>query len=329
MGQLSIIVVLRNCSTESTFKFLKKIEQKYDHLLRLKILKIIKPREQHITADLKSNYWEKLTSYDANYVRHAKSLITDMAFLWKYSLKESRYFVQFTDHIIVEGNIVSHLLANVKTFTDRWLWADNFNGFVSARFYRTKTFPAMIDYMNLLRNQIPVNIILKFYRQFRFSHRVINISPRLPLREDYLFTADNPPAQLTTSLISAYGYSLQGIYDTKRGYFWAKSPQEGDHIIIEFKDVVKIKRILIETGSHLDEDVIPGGSMSVVFQNARCYSTNYTKLAEFTAPSLSYVKRMSVKCIKIVIRPVPFKDLQFWLVFKTIAIFTDEANNAY
>ena len=323
LAQLSIIIVLRNCSTECTSKFFKKVKVIFSSLLQQKILKIIKPGEQHITTSLKSKYWEKLTSYNTSYVNHAKSLVTDMAFLWKYSLRESWYFIQFTDHIVVEGNLVSHLLEYVKTITDTWLWADNFKGFLSARFYQTKHFPAMIEYMNLLGNQMPVNLILNFYRQFRFSHHVINISPRLPLRDDYYFIADNPPAHLTTSLIHAHGYSLQDIYNTKRGYFWAKSPQKGDYIIIEFKNVVTINRLLIETGSHLDEDIIPAGSISVVLQNTHGYSTNYTKLADFTAPSLSYVRKMSVKCIKIIITPVLFKDLQFWVIFKTIAIFTD------
>ncbi len=334
LEQLSIIIVLRNCSAECTSQFLKRIKLNYDHLLRLKVLKIIKPGVRHITTDLKSKYWENLTSYNTNYVNKAKSLVADMAFLWKYSFKESRYFIQFTDHIIVEGNIVSHLLDNVKTLIDPWLWADNVKGALSGRFYQTKAFPAMIEYMDLFGNQIPVNLILNFYRQFRYSHQAINISPPLPLREDYYFIADNPPARLTTSLIYGGGYSLQDIYNTKRGYFWAKTPQKGDYIIIEMRNAVKINRILIETGSHLDEDIIPGGSLSVVFHQETlstakvdCYSSQYTKLADFRAPSLNlHMQKMTVKCIKVVVTPIPFKDLQFWVIFKTIAVFTDDVN---
>ena len=136
LEQLSIIIVLRNCSAECTSKFFKKVKLNYSSLLRQKILKIIKPGEQHITTTLKSKYWEKLTSYTTNYVNHAKSLVSDMAFLWEYSRRESWYFIQFTDHIVVEGNVVSHLLDYIKTLTDTWLWADNFKGFLSARFYQ-------------------------------------------------------------------------------------------------------------------------------------------------------------------------------------------------
>ena len=330
LEQLSIIIVLRNCSAEYTSQFLKRIKQNYDRLLQLKVLKIITPGLQHITTGLQSKYWEYLTSYNTNYVNKAKSLVTDMAFLWKYSLKESHYFIQFTDHIIVEGNIMSRLLGYVKTLTGTWLWADNVKGILSERFYQTKAFPAMIEYIDLLGNQMPVNSILNFYRQFRFSHHVNNISPPLPLRENYYFTADNPPAKLTTSLTYGGGYSLQDIYNIKRGYFWAMVPQKGDYIIIKLKDAVMINRILIETGSHLDEDIIPGGTLSVAFHqealstaNADCYSSNYTKLADFTAPTVNlYLTKTIVKCIKVVITPVPFKDLQFWVIFKTIAIYT-------
>ena len=64
LEQLSIIIVLRNCSAECTSQFLKRIKLNYDHLLRLKVLKMIKPGVRHITTDLKSKYWENLTSYD-------------------------------------------------------------------------------------------------------------------------------------------------------------------------------------------------------------------------------------------------------------------------
>ena len=338
LKQLSIIVVLRNCSTEYTFKFLKKIHQNHDRLLKHKILKIIKSKTQHISNGLKSKYWNNLTSYDMNYTNKAKSLVTEMQLLWKYSITESYYFIQFTDHVIVQGNIISHLLEFRKTLTNnRWLWADNIEGVLSlsSRFYQTNVFPSMIEYMELTGNQMPVNIILLFYRQFKYSHVVINISPPLPLRDEYYFIADNPPAKLTTSLNYGGGYNLQDVYNIKRGYFWAKTPRNGDYIIIDLKDAVEINRILVETGSHMDEDIIPGGSLSVVFQkklllttNTDCYSSTYTKLSDFTSPSVNLqIKNRSVKCIKITIVPVPLKDLQFWVIFKTIAIFTDHVKN--
>lgn len=294
------------------------------------MLQIVKtPDEFQVNTKDRSQYWENFTSYTLDYIKKSKALIRNMAFLWKFSVNQSDYFIQFTDHVIVEGDLVSSLLHFKKNwFNNLWLWANNVDSSLTGRLYKTKNLPELIQFFDIFGSYLPLNKVLTFYRQFRFSREAGYTPQKLPIFDNYNFTADNPPADVTTSLYFIGGNYLQDVYKDRKGYFWASTPKEGDFIMIDFKKVVWINRILIETGSHLYEDIIPSASLSVVLADGPkpgCYRSNYIKIADFAGPTLevkgSKIFFKPISCIKIAVTPVAFKDLQSWTIIKTIAVF--------
>lgn len=332
--QVSIVILLEDCSSVDKSKFLRRIDFKFKSLVRQKVLKVVKtPEEFYINTSDRSQYWEKLTSYSSEYIRKSKAIIRNMAYLWKFSTTQSHYFIQFTDHVIVEGNIVLALMRYAKNWSNNlWLWAENLKGVLTGRVYNTKDLPELIEVVDLLGSHLPVDYILTYYRHFRYSRQVLKI-PQSLISVNYTFIADNPSAVVTTSLLFGGGKVLQDIYENRKGYFWALAPKQGDFILIDFKDPTWISRILIETGAHLYEDIIPAASLSVVFEDesentnfkAGCYKSNYTKIADFTGSVLDIegfiISSAKASCIKVLISPIISEEFQFWTIIRTIAVF--------
>ena len=335
-NSISIVVLLQDCPEAETTRFLDKMYTRYKYWIENKVLQIVRTPEYFtINTNEKSHYWEKLTSHSQAYIRKAKTLIRDIAFLWTFSSSQSDYFIQCTEDIKVEGDILSSL----QTFhgnwtTSHWIWAENFNGLLTGRIYKTKNFNELVEFLDIFGSYIPVNLILRFYKDnFRTSKRPYKIPRPLPMRCNFQFNADNPEAMLTTSLILGGGVSPQDLYDYRKGYFWAWTPKKGDHILISFTAFVQIKTLLIETGTFLYEDVFPGGVVSVIFRNETkntlqsCQMTGkFQALAKLGEPSVEItgnkISSASICCIKIEVDHVRSKLLNSWILLRTIAIFT-------
>ena len=297
------------------------------------------PDSSKISSNVKSGrYWEKFTSHSPAYIKKAKSLIKHIAFLWKFSVSQSDYFIQFTDHTTVHGDLLMPLLTSVKNWTiARWLWVENFRGLISGRIYKTESIAEFVELFDIFASHIPVSFILKFYeRNFRTSRRAYRLSKPLPIRERFEFNADNPDAEVTTSLQLVGDVSIQDLYKNRKGFFWAWTPIKGDYILIDFKTFINIKRVLIETGAHLYEDIFSGGTISVLFRDEtmttstrpNCHEIGkFQILAEIREPSVEISgKNLSfntISCIKINVSPVRSPVFESWIIIRTIAIITN------
>ena len=337
--EISIVVPLRDCSERVTAKFLNKINIKYKYWIENKVLKIVKiPETFKIHTEDKSQYWEQFTSYSPDYIKKAKSLIRHIAFLWKISAGQSYYFLQLTDHVRVEGDLLSPVLTSVKNWTiNNWLWAENFPGLMTGSIYKTDSFPEFLQLFDILGSYMPVNFIFKFYkRNFRISRRVNEMRKALPIRENFEYSHDNPAAVVTTSLDIGGDVTIQDLYKNHKGFFWAWTPKMGDYILIDFKQFIKIKRVLIETGSYLYEDIIPRGMVSVLVRDKvlktssipDCHNKRkFQVLAQFREPTVNIsggnLFNKMTGCLKININPVKSQVFKSWVIIRTIAIFTN------
>jgi hypothetical protein len=322
-----------------TTNFINIIHIRYKYWIENEVLQIVKiPDGFQIRAnDDGSQYWEAFTSYSSEYIRKAKALIRYIAFLWKFSASQSHYFIQFTDNVIVEGDLASSVQTFVKNWTTNhhWIWAENFLGLITGSVYKTDSFPEFVEYLDIFGNYVPLNFMLGFYkRNFRVSRRLYKMPKPLPIRENFEFNGDNPAAIVTTSLVLGGDVSLQDLYNNRKGFFWAWTPKE-DYILIDFKQFITIKRVLIETGTYLYEDIFPGGVLSILFgdestktsSRPNCYDTGkFQALAEFRAPSVeisgSNLSDKFIGCIKIDVNPVKSEEFDSWVIIRTLAIFT-------
>ena len=66
---------------------------------------------------------------------------------------------------------------------------------------------------------------------------------------DQKYKGLNPPATVTSSLVSYQGDS-QDAYDKGSGYFWSKTPQENDYILIKFNVATTVHKVFVDTGSY-------------------------------------------------------------------------------
>lgn len=337
---MSVVILLRDCSEMDIANFLNKIVLRYKYWIESQVLQIIKlPHNSKISTNDKSGrYWEEFTSHSPAYIKNAKSLIKYIAFLWKFSVSQSDYFIQFTDHTTVHGDLLLPLLTSVKNWTiARWLWVENFRGLMTGRIYRTESIAELVELFNIFANQMPANLILKFCeRNFRISRGAHRLPEPLPIRERFQFNADNPDAEVTTSLDPVGNVSIQDLYNSRKGFFWAWTPIKGDYILIDFKTFITIKRVLIETGTYLYEDVLPGGTISVLFRDKpmatssrpNCHEIGkFQIIAEIREPSVEISDKnlsfSAIGCIKINVSPVRSPVFESWIIFRTFAIFTN------
>ncbi|XP_028404599.1 alpha-1,3-mannosyl-glycoprotein 4-beta-N-acetylglucosaminyltransferase C-like [Dendronephthya gigantea] len=307
---------------------------RYKYWIENKVFQVVKTPECFtINTNDKSQYWEKLTSHSQAYIKKAKTLIRDMAFMWTVSSIQSDYFIQFTKDVKVEGDILSPLQTFQGNWTaSHWMWAETFNGLLPGRIYKTKSFIELIEVLDIFGSYLPINLILEVYaNNLRTSRGVFRI--KLPIRRNFLFNADNPAALLTTSLTQGGKVKLQDFYDYRKGYFWARTPKQGDYILIKFTAFVQVKRVLIKTGGYLYEDVFPGGVVSVIFKDGTnddlqlCQKTGkFQALVKLEEPSVEITGRKitsaAICCIKIEVDPVRSKEHSSWILIRTIAVFT-------
>ena len=338
LKEISVIILLRNCSEMHTINFINKIHTRYKYWIENAVLQILKiPDGFQIRAnDDGSQYWEKFTSYSPEYIRKAKALIRYTAFLWKVSASQSHYFIQFTDNVIVEGDLLASIQIIVKNWTtNHWLWAENLRGLMTGSVYKTDSLPEFVEFFDIFGNYMPLNFMLGFYkRNFRISRQLYEMPKPLPIRENFEFIGDNPAAIVTTSLVLGGDVTIQDLYNNRKGFFWAWTPK-GDYILIDFKQFINVTQVLIETGTYLYEDIFPGGVLSILFRDETmkifsrpdCHdSEKFQALAEFKAPSVeisgNYLSGKAIGCIKIDVNPVKSEIFDSWVLIRTIAIFT-------
>lgn len=320
-----------------TANFLNNMLIRYKYWIESKVLQIIKipDSSKMLQNDKNGGYWVEFTNHCPVYIKKAKSLIKYLAFLWKFSASQSDYFIQFTDHTTVQGELLSPMLTSVKNWTiNRWLWVENFPGLMTGCIYKSESLAEIVELLNIFANEIPVNLILKFYqRHFRISRGVYVMPKPLPIREIFEFDADNPDAEVTTSLVRGGEVSIQDLYKNRKGFFWAWVPIKRDYILIDFKAFITIKRVLIETGTYLYEDVPPEGMVSVLFRDKTSSRPNchdigkFQILTELREPIVEISGKTlsfnAIGCIKINVSPVKSPIFESWIIFRTIAVFTN------
>lgn len=335
-SNVTVVVPLRDCGKRETNNFLKTIKNKYKYWIDnngLKIMKIPGTFKLDANKNGLSQFWGHYTNYTQAYIKKAKFLIRVVTFLWTFSMTRSEYFILFTDHMTIQSDILQSVTTAVNSWKkDKWLWYESIPGSIAGSIYKTRHFHDLLQLIDIFGNHMPLNYILKFYRRnFRISKGIKNIHKQLPVEESYEFKADNPEATVSTSLEISGGVSIQSLYENRQGFFWSWPPKKGDYIKIDLKSFLHIKRVRIETGSFLYEDIFPGGVVSVLFKNENlskplCQeSKKYKIMAKIREPIIDLggneLSDRSVGCIKIDIWPIASDVYDSWLIIRSIAIF--------
>lgn len=145
------------------------------------------------------------------------------------------------------------------------------------------------------------------------------------------FDADNPPAQITTTINKYYGIGIMETYRNldKHGTFWGIDLKLLDNVTIIFSEPINISKVVIETGGKkAPEDIIGGAILYRSAGNqADCGAFEVWKRFDNTAkPSACIVdpkENLSVKCLRLTItklRKDKFSRIR-WLRILEIAVW--------
>ncbi|XP_023237083.1 alpha-1,3-mannosyl-glycoprotein 4-beta-N-acetylglucosaminyltransferase C-like [Centruroides sculpturatus] len=277
--------------------------------------------------------------------------VIDFALLFNYSVYLSDYFLILEDDVLC----APHFITAVREFIDfqQESWVSlTFTGFlIIGRLLKSSDLPRLVSFLMLFYSEKPIDLlILQFIDLLVPSQRTIirripslfqhiglrsSLDGKIQKLKDKTFTgvankfeANNPSADIITTITTYDNFYPELAYNSGFGYFWGQSPKINDTFDVIFHKPSLIEHIYIETGSKdHNKDILLHGVVEVGLHFIKMESSNkplcsnYTMVGSFKngkaeINSLMH-QHIPIQCIRIRV----LQKQSNWLVISQIAIF--------
>ncbi|EGD81514.1 hypothetical protein PTSG_02232 [Salpingoeca rosetta] len=263
----------------------------------------------------------------------------DYSFLMAFSARLASTYLQLEDDVSATRHYLPALNAFVDAFPQAVMLEFSTLGFIGKAF-PSADLPALAHLFHTFYADAPVDLLLQYYiaiqnrkndvRQRQpplFQHvgtrsslsgkRQTAVEPNYELEYDLKrWRADNPPAEVTSSMTPAFSSLPIDAYLRAPGGFWAAAVQDGDDLTIAFTRPARVIHIRVRTGTkeHNSADRLQAGELHVLFEG----STRSTILAAFdkgiAEAAVSHKRRVSQ--VKIISRAIHTT----WVMIQEIAV---------
>ena len=149
-----------------------------------------------------------------------------------------------------------------------------------------------------------------------------DVNQRQSNRKYEAFKKSNPPAQLTTNMVSWQNFSLDAAYRPHLGhFFWARHFKSGDAIQVAFKKAQNIRAIYIVTGFDKDEEragndrLVQGELLASANQDCSSWSL-VTRQVDQWGKIAANLTMPKIHCLQVKV----FKGTSDWLVIRLIRV---------
>lgn len=276
----------------------------------------------------------------------------DFAFLMLYCSNISEYYMQLEDDVISTPNFLNSMRDFIVRQSDPWVCLEfSHMGFIG-KFYRSRHLRKLAMFMRNFYSEQPVDFLFRYFNVLMtqkssimrtpslFHH--IGVVSSLPEKntgrksvediQDALpktHKGDNPPADISTNLKTFKAYTVDLAYQRTSGHFWALAPSGGEAVFVAFQEPVRLKRIVVETGSerHKD-DLLRYGKLEASprmisrLEDGRVLCTDYTYLGAFRngrvdAGDLDQRLPYEIHCLRISVT----QGQTSWVLIREIAVF--------
>ena len=230
-------------------------------------------------------------SYSRRFWRSKQNV--DTAFVMCYCRQLSQYYLHLEDDVKSSPSFVTKLRDLVKRERDVFFLLDVAVKGNVAKAYHSQDLETSASFFYLFYDEMPIDVLMGHLRKIKgpgvsqwkvpmaslFQHLGTNSSfaenirgnrslePRFD-QYDQKYKGLNPPATVTSSL-SPHKGKPQDAYDKGSGYFWGKSPKEGDYVLIKFHTATTVQKVFVDTGSYqASRDLLKSGVLQATFESA-------------------------------------------------------------
>ena len=269
-------------------------------------------------------------------VRWRSKQCIDYAILFQYCSELGSFYLQLEDDISVDAGYLKIIKSFIEyNKNETWSVLEfGARGFIGM-LYRASSLKRLSQFVKMYYWIWPVDMLFRQFNDFSlhgnpsyarlkkplFRHvgaistlenqsRILEDVAKMNRVKRLYKDADNPPAQITTTISSHYGPA--GIMETyrktdKHGCFWGKDVKLEDSISVIFEKPMIISKVVIETGGNqAPEDII---GEAILFRSPEkqgaCGSyeiwERYTNSATLNARGSVEKEDMLVKCLRLTV----------------------------
>ncbi|XP_029291112.1 alpha-1,3-mannosyl-glycoprotein 4-beta-N-acetylglucosaminyltransferase C-like [Cottoperca gobio] len=213
--------------------------------------------------DLKRNYND---SPDRVSFRSKQNL--DYSFLVHYSASLGRYYLQIEDDVFSAKNFLSTIRRRVEEQeAKKTTWAMlEFSalGYIG-KLYKSAHLPLLARFLFLFYQEMPCDWLMSRFRDLMTQKEPIHFKPSLfqhmgtfssfqgthnKLKDkDFEEQYTNPSAEVYSDMSTYKKQFPKLAWDAGEGFFWGRSPEEGNYLTVVFTDPTVVTGIFVETGS--------------------------------------------------------------------------------
>ena len=285
-------------------------------------------------------------------VRWRSKQAVDFAFLMLYCSNISEYYMQLEDDVISTPNFLTSMREFIVRQAQPWVCLEfSHMGFIG-KFYRSRHLRKLGMFMRNFYSEQPVDFLFRYFNVLMTQKTTIMRTPSLfhhigtvsslPEKnmgrrslEDIqdalpkVHKGDNPAADISTTLKTFKAYTIDLPYQPTAGHFWGMAPTGGEAVFVAFQEPVRLKRVIVETGSksHKD-DFLRYGKLEASprmisrLEDGRVLCTEYIYLGVFENGRIEVddiEKRIpyEVHCLKITVT----QRQASWLLIREVAVF--------
>ena len=286
-------------------------------------------------------------------VRWRAKQVADYCFLFLYSKNLSTYYIQLEDDVRAAPGYFASMKEFITYQRGHWALLEFSElGFIGKLFH-SENLQKLAQYMMTFYDEQPVDWLLRYFRLSMAQNKQIMRKPTLfqheglmssfdtshqnQLRDRYFDTGEkpwhgqDPPGSIFTTLIAHESYTADLAYGSGSGYFWARSPKQGDTFTIVFDQTVRLKRVAVATGHEVHpRDILKHGIVEASPKLLRATETtamcaDWRRVGQLESGILNATDLDQLlggkltKCLKITVT----NNQTEWIVIHQIAVFLE------
>ena len=273
----------------------------------------------------------------------------DFAFLMCYCHGLSQYYLHLEDDVLPAPSFYPKLRDFISSVKTPWPILDaSYMGHV-AKVYHGNDLENLATYLYLMYDEMPVDWLIEYWKQVKYDQELsfplpaslfqhvgshssfIENIPR-DTEERYFDLYDlkykglNPSAIVSSQMTSEYGHP-QDAYNKGYGYFWTQEVKKDDFITVEFTPAVTIRKVFVDTGSHIaPEDQLESAVLQASFNKEDEKQTNgslnckqFETIGKFKKGKIELALNGSEKttCLRVLV----MKNQTNWAFFREIDVW--------
>lgn len=193
----------------------------------------------------------------------------DYSFLIHYSAGLGQYYLQLEDDVSCAENFLTKIKRHVQEQEAKktsWAMLEfSVLGYIG-KLYKSAHLPLLARFLFLFYQEMPCDWLMSHFRELLTQKQPIILKPSLfqhigtfsSFKGGYNKLKDkdfqeglntNPSAEVFSDMSSYQEQFPKLAWDDGEGFFWARSPEKGNHLTVVFTVPTVLTSILVETGS--------------------------------------------------------------------------------